>query len=192
MKTVPEPHLRLYTIGHSSRSFEEFLDLLLGSEIRTLVDIRRFPGSRKFPHFDRVSLETSLPGRGIRYVWMQALGGFRHGAKGVDSPNIGLESPGFRAYADYMASDEFRTAVQRLVEMASESPTAYMCAEAVHWRCHRMILSDYLLAQGVDVLHILGPGEPVSHRITDGAVVAPDGRVTYPPRRDHQGDLGLH
>lgn len=182
----------IYTIGHSHRTLDEFIRLLRAHKISTVVDIRRFPGSRKFPHFNRDNLEVWLPKHGMSYVWLQGLGGFRHGVKRGDSPHKGLASPGLRAYADYMDSDEFARAVSRLIALAQQSRTAYACAEAVYWRCHRMILSDYLVAQGFSVLHILGSEEPISHRLTDGAVVTTDGRVTYPTREDVQRDLFAH
>jgi len=172
--------IRLYTIGHSNRSFEDFLALLKNWEVQTLADIRSLPGSRKFPHFDRENLEKLLPEQGVTYVWLPKLGGLRRKAKGLDSPNSGLTSPGFRNYADYMISEEFRDGVQELLTIASKSVTAYMCAEALYWRCHRRLLSDYLVAGGAEVLHILGPKSLRSHEMTRGAAVTSTGDVIYP------------
>jgi len=177
---VDEP-VRIYSVGHSSRSLEELLDLLREFDIRTLADIRRFPGSRKHPHFGRENLATVLDEKGISYVWMEDLGGWRHLQPGATSPNMGLESAGFRAYADYMASHEFRAAVRTLIELASSGFTAYMCAEALYWRCHRRLLSDYLVAKGLEVVHIMGRGKSAAHTMTKGALITDEGDVIYPP-----------
>jgi len=172
--------VRIYTIGHSSRTLEEFLVLLKRFGIQTIADIRKLPGSRKFPHFNGENLAKVLPTNDIGYVWIKELGGLRHQTKGFDSPNKGLVNAGFRAYADFMGSDEFREAVDKLLALASESTTAYMCAEAVFWRCHRRLLSDFLVANGLEVLHILSSSTLNPHRITEGALVTADGRVLYP------------
>jgi uncharacterized protein (DUF488 family) len=170
----------IYTIGHSNRSLEDFLALLKEFDIQALADIRSQPGSRKFPHFNLENLETVLPGHGVRYIWLPKLGGRRRTRKGFQSPNMGLTSPGFRSYADYMGEEEFRQGVVELLSVASESRTAYMCAEALYWQCHRRLLSDYLVAQGVVVLHMLGPKNLQSHKITEGALVTQQGNVVYP------------
>jgi uncharacterized protein (DUF488 family) len=172
--------VRLYTIGHSNRSLDEFIALLRQFGIETLADIRRLPGSRKFPHFDRENLERVLPGHGLEYIWLPQLGGLRRRRKGLDSPNMGLTSPGFRAYADYMDSDDFRAGIRQLLSVASQSTTAYMCAEALYWRCHRRLLSDYLVAHGVEVLHIMGPKKLSAHNMTEGSAVMTEGKVIYP------------
>jgi len=176
--------VRIYTIGHSSRSFEEFLDLLHAFSIETVADIRRLPGSRKFPHFDRENLAAVLPLNSVQYVWMQALGGLRHSSKRFQSPNTGLENPGFRGYADYMATLEFRGAVDDLLRLARTSLTACMCAEALYWRCHRRLLSDYLVANHLEVFHILSRTNASPHRMTDSARITREGQVTYPPVPD--------
>lgn len=172
--------VRIYTVGHSNRSPEEFLSLLKLFGVQTVADIRRLPGSRKFPHFDSENLAKLLSTEGIGYIWMRELGGLRRQAKGFDSPNKGLENAGFRAYADFMSTDQFREAAGKLLALASESTTACMCAEAVFWRCHRRLLSDYLVANGAEALHILGRSTPSPHTLTKGAVVTPDGIVIYP------------
>jgi uncharacterized protein (DUF488 family) len=181
--------MKIYTIGHSSRSFENFVDLLKAHAIETLVDIRTLPGSMKFPHFNGENLKKYLPDEGIQYIWMKELGGLRHARQGFESPNAGLTNHGFRAYADYMLSEEFRGAVRRLIELASRAITAHMCAEAVYWRCHRRLLSDYLLANGVEVLHIQEKARLLSHKITDGVIVNEDGTIFYRSTDESQNEL---
>jgi uncharacterized protein (DUF488 family) len=178
---IAEQHVRIYSVGHSNRSLEELLDLLREFDIRTLADIRRFPGSRRLPHFGRENLATVLDEKGVSYVWMENLGGWRHLQAGSSSRNMGLENAGFRAYADYMESHEFREAARKLIELASFAFTAYMCAEALYWRCHRRLLSDYLTAKGLEVVHIMGRGKSAPHTMTKGALVTEEGDVTYPP-----------
>jgi uncharacterized protein (DUF488 family) len=152
----------LWTIGHSTRSEVEFFDLLRAHEIRRIVDVRAFPGSRRHPHFARDALSASLPAAGVDYVWEgKTLGGRRKPAP--DSPNHSLRDEGFRGYADHMATAEFREGVDRLLALASESRTAILCAEAVWWRCHRGLIADHLvLVRGVEVRHVLdaSPAKP--------------------------------
>ncbi len=143
----------IYTIGHSTRTLDELVAALREHGIGTLVDIRAFPMSRRLPHFNRESLESELPKRGITYVWMKELGGRRKKILD-DSPHTGLRNDSFRNYADYMLRPEFAEAVQRLLEIASRSNTAIMCSERVYFHCHRMLVSDYLVAHGHTVLHI--------------------------------------
>jgi len=188
IKPIPPPFpalaashtLPLYTIGHSNLSFKELLALLKECEIRALADIRRFPGSRTFPHFNRDILRTSLEAQGIEYAWFENLGGFRHSRKNEASPNPGLESPGFRSYADHMLTAEFRQAVKELLSLAARLPTAVMCAERFYWKCHRRILSDFLVAHDVSVTHIIEPNTVKPHSLTPGAVIRNDGSVIYP------------
>jgi uncharacterized protein (DUF488 family) len=158
----------LYTIGHSTRSFEELIAALRAHQIETLVDIRSFPVSRRLPHFNRESLETMLPSSGIRYLWMKALGGYRKKIRN-DSPNTGLRSANFRNYADHMLTTEFETAIAELIRVADQSRTAYMCAERVWFHCHRMLVSDWLVAHGHTVLHIDATGPARLHRLTPEA-----------------------
>jgi uncharacterized protein (DUF488 family) len=183
IETISHP-LTIFTVGHSNHSFEEFISLLEAYEIRIVADIRSFPGSRKFPHFNRADLEASLPEYGVEYLWIPKLGGRRSIRKGFESPNIGLTSPGFRAYADYMATEEFPDGVNELLSAALRSRTAYMCAEALYWRCHRRLLSDYLTAQGIEVLHIMGPKNLVAHKLSKEAVLTAEGGVIYPATAD--------
>ena len=167
----------LYTIGHSTRSFEELLEALRAHQISTLVDIRAFPMSRRLPQFNRESLEHSLPAVGIRYVWMKALGGYRKAVL-EESPNIGLRNDSFRNYADYMLTPEFEGAVTELVALTEQAPTAYMCAERVYFRCHRMLVSDWLMAHGHQVLHIDGTGPTKPHSLTAEARLI-EGQLLY-------------
>jgi uncharacterized protein (DUF488 family) len=167
----------IYTIGHSTRTLEELIDALRAHKIETLVDIRAFPMSRRLPQFNRENLEQTLPTSGIRYVWLKALGGYRKKVR-EDSPNTGLRNASFRNYADYMLTEEFRAAVEQLLKVAEQSRTAYMCAERVYFRCHRMLVSDYLVAHGNGVLHIDSTGPAKPHRLTLEARLD-QGRLIY-------------
>lgn len=175
-------NLNLFTIGHSNHSQEQFFDLLRQHDIEALVDIRRFPSSRTFPHFNRDSLSGALQAEGIEYHWIEALGGRRPKAKDFASPNMGLRNEGFRNYADYMLTDEFRTGIDWLTEIAGTKRTAIMCAESVFWRCHRRLVSDFVLATGGSVQHIFPSGEAKPHGLTEGANVE-DREVTYPGQK---------
>ena len=167
----------LYTIGHSTRSFEELLSALKTHGIETLVDIRAFPMSRRLPHFNRESLEHSLPEQGIRYIWMKALGGYRKSTR-KESPHTALRNASFRNYADYTLTPEFERAAAELLQIANVSRTAYMCAERVYFRCHRMIVSDWLVAHGHQVLHIDAEGPVRPHKLSAEARVI-DGQMVY-------------
>jgi len=168
---------RVFTIGHSVRPFEEFLRILQAHGIALLVDIRTIPRSRRNPQFNREELARTLPENGIRYRHMASLGGLRHPRK--DSINSAWKNDSFRGYADYMQTEEFARAVDELIVLASGEPTAIMCAEAVHWRCHRSLVADALTARGVEVLHIEDEKRARPHRLTSFAQV--DGaQVTYP------------
>ena len=170
----------LLTIGHSNHLFDDFLALLEQHGIEAVVDIRRFPSSRKFPHFNREVLDAVLKEKGIDYHWLEALGGRRHGkATDYPTPNLGIRNQEFRNYADHMLTENFREGVERLLEIAGDRRTAIMCAEGFFWRCHRRLVSDYLLANGVAVQHIFPTGESKPHNLTAGAKVD-DGKVTYP------------
>lgn len=167
----------LYTIGHSTRTFEEFLSALRAHSIGTLGDIRSLPVSRRLPHFNRESLEHSLPGAGIQYVWLKELGGRRRKIRD-DSPNIALRNDSFRNYADYMLTAEFERGISELLSLGRRSPTAYMCAERVYFRCHRMLVSDWLVAHGHEVLHIDAEGPARPHKLMSEARLV-DGQVIY-------------
>lgn len=167
----------LFTIGHSTRTLQEFMEALQVHSIQTLVDIRSLPMSRRLPHFNRESMEKTLPEGGIRYLWMKELGGRRKKLL-TDSPNIALRNDSFRNYADYMLSPEFERAVAKLIQIAEDSRTAYMCAERVYFRCHRMMVSDWLVAHGHEVLHIDAEKPAKPHKLMSEARVV-DGRLIY-------------
>jgi len=167
----------LYTIGHSTRALDELIGALKAHSIEVLVDIRSLPMSRRLPHFNRESLEKSLPMEGIRYIWMRSLGGRRKKIR-EDSPHIAMRSPSFRNYADYMLTEEFERAATEMVSLAEESRTAYMCAERVYFQCHRMLVSDWLVAHGHEVLHIDATGPVKPHKLMLEARLI-DGKVIY-------------
>lgn len=155
----------LYTIGHSTRTLDDLIAALKAHQIETLVDIRAFPISRRLPQFNREALERSLPSNEIRYQWINALGGYRKKILD-DSPNIALRNQSFRNYADYMLTPAFQKAAAELVELAEKSRIAYMCAERVYFHCHRMLVSDWLVAHGHAVLHIDEERPPKPHHLT--------------------------
>ena len=204
----------IYTIGHSTRTFEELVAALKAHRILTLVDIRSFPMSRRMPHFNRESLEVELPKYGVDYVWMKELGGRRKKIRN-DSPNTGLRNESFRNYADYMLTDEFKQGIKRLLEITrqtadpstsaakdgppalgmtaqkrgssavgattsqEERKVAIMCAERVYFQCHRMLVSDYLIAHGHTVLHIDDDKRPLrEHKLMAEARLV-DGKLVY-------------
>jgi len=175
----------IYTIGHGNRSIEEFLVLLREAGIECLVDIRAYPASRRHPQFAREALEQSLAKSGVRYVWEgKALGGRRKPAS--DTPHVALRNPGFRAYADHMMTAEFRDGLARLIELGRERRAAVMCAERLPWECHRYLVSDSLVAQGVPVEHIVTAGAARPHALN--ALARQDGnRLIY----DSGEQLGL-
>jgi len=169
---------QIYSIGHSTRADQEFIELLRLHGIATLADIRTIPGSRRNPQFNREQLSEALQRAGIRYVHLPRLGGLRKSI-GETSPNKAWRNASFRGYADYMLTDDFERGLTELLELAKQERLAMMCAEAVPWRCHRSLVSDALLARGRTVMHITGSSEPSPHGLTPFAVVE-DGRVTYP------------
>lgn len=167
----------IYTIGHSTRELPELISALEAHGIKTLVDIRAFPMSRRLPHFNRESLEKALPEAGISYVWMSALGG-RRKRQTKDSPNTGLRNDSFRNYADYMLTSEFQNGIDELLRLAVNGPTAIMCAERVYFRCHRMLVSDFLAAHGHEVLHIDNEKPARPHKLMAEARLV-DGQLIY-------------
>ena len=167
----------LYTIGHSTRTLDELIAALQAHEIKTLVDIRAFPMSRRLPQFNRDSLEQTLPAAGIHYVWMKALGGYRKKIR-EDSPHIAMRNASFRNYADYMLTPEFENAAAELIALAEKGRTAYMCAERVYFHCHRMLVSDWLVSHGNEVLHIDATGPVKAHKLTADARMI-DGQLLY-------------
>jgi uncharacterized protein (DUF488 family) len=168
--------VRVWTIGHSTRSLDELIGLLRENGVVRLADIRRYPGSRRYPHFSRESLAAALPQHGIEYVHLPELGGRRKPVR--NSPNRALRSEGFRGYADYMAHPEFARAIDDLLQR--DVPTAIMCAEAVPWRCHRNLVSDELTRRGHEVIHILGTSSRQRHEMNEHATVQ-DGHLVYRP-----------
>jgi len=168
--------MKAWTIGHSTRPIEDFLALLAEHGIQALADVRRFPASRKHPHFNAHNLEASLAGAGIEYVPMTGLGGRR--PTRPDSRNTAWRNASFRGYADYMETEGFAFSFSLLLEFIEKRRTAIMCAEALWWRCHRSLISDALKVTGVEVCHILGPGDSTEHPYTSAANVA-DGRLSY-------------
>jgi uncharacterized protein (DUF488 family) len=166
----------IFTIGHGNRSQDAFLALLESAGIECLVDVRAFPGSRRHPQFGRGALEASLPAAGIEYVWEgEALGGRRRPRP--ESPHVALRNASFRAYADHMQSETFRDGVQRLVERNARGPVAIMCAERLPWQCHRYMIADYLVAEGLEVHHLMDQTKPRAHQLRPEARVTQDGLV---------------
>jgi uncharacterized protein (DUF488 family) len=166
----------IYTIGHSTRSEAEFLAMLKSFGINIVVDIRRLPGSRKYPQFDMDNLKISLEENHMQYIYLADLGGRRKAQK--DSKNNRWKNPSFRAYADYMETDSFKNAASELEQLASKKPTAIMCSEAVWWRCHRSMVADYLKVKGWAVLHIMALEKAQEHPYTQPATIV-DGQVCY-------------
>jgi len=154
----------VWTVGHSTRSAEEFGQILLAHGIQVLVDVRSFPGSRRYPQFNRAALAEWLQQIGIEYKHEPRLGGRRTPRK--DSHNTAWKNASFRAYADHMETEEFRKGVKDLLELAENGRTAVMCAEALWWRCHRRLISDYLKTEGQAVIHILDQNKTQEHPVT--------------------------
>jgi len=169
--------MKLWTIGHSTRTIDEFISLLQANQIRLLVDVRSLPGSKRYPQFNKEALADSLGKTGIQYEHFPELGG-RRKAK-PESKNTAWRNASFRSYADYMETEEFRKGVERLLDLAADAgPTAIMCAEAVWWRCHRSLISDYLKARGIEVLHIMDAKQTELHPYTSAARIV-DGKLSY-------------
>lgn len=177
------PHPTLWTIGHSTHSCEEFLALLSAHRIALLIDVRRYPGSRRYPHFQSDALERSLADTGAGYRHLPELGGRR--AARSHSPNGGWKNASFRGYADYMQTGEFQRALGVLTVAAVPARTAIMCAEAVPWRCHRSLIADALVARGWTVVHILGLTQVKSHQMTAFARIE-GSRIAYPAPADEE------
>ena len=165
-----------WTVGHSVLGFDDFLALLRAHGIAAIADVRRFPGSRRHPHFAREALEATLPGAGIAYAWLPQLGGRRRPRP--DSPNDAWRNPSFRGYADHLGSAEFAQGWQALVALAVARPTAVMCAEALWWQCHRALISDVLALHGIAVRHVRGAG-PAEPHPWSGAASVEGGHLSY-------------
>ena len=168
--------LTIWTVGHSTRSADEFNNLLTAHQIRNLVDVRSLPGSRRHPQFNQKNLSESLRTVGIEYHHLPALGGRRRPK--ADSKNTAWQNASFRAYADHMESEEFAEGVKSLLELARRNFTAIMCAEALWWRCHRGLIADYLKANGFSVVHIIGASHTEEHPFTTAARIV-DGHLSY-------------
>jgi uncharacterized protein (DUF488 family) len=166
----------IWTIGHSTHSFEEFVAMLHSFGIESIADIRSYPGSRRFPQFNKEALEISLPQNKIKYVHLINLGGRRKA--NPDSKNTAWRNVAFRGYADYMETDVFKDGINELEKIALKQQTAYMCSEALWWRCHRSMISDYLKLRGWKVMHILGKGKAEEHSYTSPARIV-NGELNY-------------
>jgi len=173
---MEEENKTIWTIGHSTRPLEEFLSMLHSFNIQLVADIRRFPGSRKFPQYNQEPLSASLSQNNIQYLNLKNLGG-RRKAK-PDSKNTAWRNAAFRGYADYMETDDFKERITELERIGLKQRTAYMCSEAVWWRCHRSMVSDYLKARGWNVMHIMGIGKEEIHPYTAAARIV-NGKLSY-------------
>ncbi|MBP6365992.1 MAG: DUF488 domain-containing protein [Nitrosomonas sp.] len=173
MLSVP---VTVWTIGHSTRTLEEFLALLSEYRIEAIADVRRFPGSRRHPHFSSSELATTLPAYGIAYQWIPKLGGRRKVQP--DSPNTAWHNPSFQGYADYTATVEFAEGLAELLELALTKRTAAMCAEAVWWRCHRSLIADVLKLRGIEVIHLIDATHTTMHPYTSVARIV-DSQLSY-------------
>ena len=171
--------MRIWTIGHSTRTIDEFISLLKENEINLLVDVRAWPGSKRYPQLNKDALAESLNAHGIRYEHFPELGGKRKSKP--DSRNAAWRNASFRGYADYMETKQFQKGIERLLDVAAESgATAIMCAEAVWWRCHRSLIADYLKARGLEVMHLLGTKKVEPHPYTSAARIV-DRNLSYSP-----------
>jgi uncharacterized protein (DUF488 family) len=166
----------VWTLGHSTRPVDGFLDLLAGYRLEALADVRRFPGSRRQPQFAQAALRESLAGRGIAYRWLPALGVRRRPRP--DSPNSAWRNASFRGYADHIGTAEFSGGLDELLALAEQQRTVLMCAEAVWWRCHRALIADVLCVRGIEVLHILDARHCTVHPYTSPAKIV-EGRLSY-------------
>jgi uncharacterized protein (DUF488 family) len=168
---------QIWTIGHSTRTIDTFISLLEENEIQVVADVRSLPGSKRYPQFNREMLAKSLTEHGIRYEHFPELGGRRKAKK--DSHNMAWRNASFRGYADHMETEEFRKGVERLLDLANKmGPAAIMCAEAVWWRCHRALVSDYLKTRGVEVVHIVDANRTELHPYTSVARIV-NGELKY-------------
>jgi uncharacterized protein (DUF488 family) len=176
-----------WTIGHSTLELDDFLARLAAHRIEQVADVRRYPASRRHPQFNREVLAEVLPARGVRYRWFEALGGRRPARPAGESPNRGIESAGFRGYADYALGGEFEAALAELTGWMEAGRTAILCAELLWWQCHRRLIADQLVARGGTVYHVRDDAAAERHALWDLARVTPEG-VFYPPT---QAELDL-
>ncbi len=172
-----DSELTVYTIGHSTRTLDEFLSLLAAYNITLLVDVRTVPRSRHNPQFNKETLPDTLKPHGIKYIHMPEIGGLRHPKR--DSVNLAWENLGFQGYADFMQTKEFIDSLLKIVALARENCLAIMCAEALPWRCHRSLISDALVVRHVKVLHIISATDTITHKVTEFAHVEGT-KITYP------------
>jgi uncharacterized protein (DUF488 family) len=177
LRLASEKQLTTYTIGHSTRTLDEFVELLKAYSVTFVVDVRTVPRSRHNPQFNKETLPGSLKERAIRYLHMPEIGGLRHAKR--DSINLAWKNPSFRGYADYMQTKEFTEALLKLIALARENCVAIMCAEALPWRCHRGLISDALVARRIKVLHIISKTATITHELNERAQVEGN-TVTYP------------
>src|SRR4029079_3317844 len=168
--------MTIWTIGHSTRAIEAFIELLRINAIEVVADVRRFPASRRYPQFNEAELRAALYDEGIGYFWLPSLGGRRRPLP--DSPNDAWRNDAFRGYADHIATEEFASGLFDLLGVAEGVPTAVMCSEAVWWRCHRSLIADVLCSIGIDVLHIMDSTTTTRHPYTSAARIV-DGTLTY-------------
>ncbi len=175
----------IYTLGHSTRTIDEFIKLLREHSLEMLVDVRRFPGSRRHPQFNKGNLERSLEDAQIRYKHLEELGG-RRGEPAPDSPNNGWKVNGFRPYADHINTAEGRAAIENLLKFLAEHRSAIMCAESLPWKCHRQIIADVLVARGIDVYHIIDHGRTEVHTLNPMEKLMPDKTVIYPSSKNQE------
>jgi len=168
--------MKIWTIGHSTRSMEEFIELLKAHDVRALADVRQFPGSRRLPHFNQQPFSESLAAAGVEYIHFRELGGRRRARP--DSSNTAWRNEAFRGYADYLMTDGFREGIERLLALARQKRTAMMCAEALWWQCHRGLISDWLKAAGHEVIHVLAKNKTEPHPFTSAARIV-DGKLSY-------------
>jgi uncharacterized protein (DUF488 family) len=175
---------QVFSVGHSTRTSEELIEILREAGVAALADVRAIPRSARHPQFNDDRLARTLADAGIEYHHLPDLGGRRRPPKTGPSRNTLWKVEAFRNYADYAETPAFAAALAGLERLARKSPTAYMCAEAVWWRCHRRLITDYLLARGWEVIHLLGRGQRGPASLTPGAIVGPDGAIAYPAQEE--------
>jgi uncharacterized protein (DUF488 family) len=178
--TFKKYRLTIFTIGHSTRPLNEFIELLRANGVKRVIDIRTIPRSRHNPQFNRDTLGPALRKSGIAYVHLKKLGGLRHAKQ--DSANLGWHNASFRGFADYMETPEFAAGLARAIKLAEAKPSALMCAEAVPWRCHRSLVADALVVRDIQVLDIVGTSPPKPHKLTPFARVR-GVHITYPTEK---------
>ncbi|HXV16116.1 MAG TPA: DUF488 domain-containing protein [Gemmatimonadaceae bacterium] len=183
-----EPAGTIWTVGHSTRTLDEFVGTLETYDIELIVDVRRFPGSRRLPQFGAAELEAGLAKNHIAYKWLPSLGGRRQALP--DSPNTAWTHPAFRGYADHIATEEFAEGLEELLVLSGGLRTAIMCAEVLWWRCHRRIISDVLVTLGYDVIHIRESTFSEQHKLSSPAKLV-DGELSYLPDSAFQLGLGI-